>query len=242
MTTPPARDHVVDDATADSGASPRSARLRLVALVLAFTGGSVVLHLSGWRGPERLQALVESAGWAGAVVFVVGYAVLVLVPAPASLLTILGGALFGLWWGTLLVWSGALLGAFGGFLLGRRLGRPAVDRMLRGRLQQADRVLARHGLAAVLAVRLVPLFPFTPLNYASGLLGVRVRDYVLGTAIGIVPGALAYAAVGASGADPRGIVIGVGGLLVLTLFGGAVGRRLVGSNRTPADDGAGHPR
>jgi uncharacterized membrane protein YdjX (TVP38/TMEM64 family) len=227
---------VADDATGDAVASSRSARLRLLALVVGFAAGSIALHLSGWSGPERLQALVESAGWAGAAVFVMGYAALVLVPAPASLLTILGGALFGLWWGTLLAWSGALLGAVGGFLLGRRLGRPAVDRMLRGRLQDADRVLARHGLVAVLAVRLLPLFPFTPINYASGLLGVRPRDYVLGTAVGIVPGALAYAAVGASGADPRGIVVGVGGLLVLTLLGGAVGRTLLGSTRTSRYD------
>lgn len=193
--------------------------------------GSVGLQLSGWSGPERLQALVQSAGWAGVVVFVLGYAVLVLAPTPASVLTILGGALFGVWWGTLLAWSGALLGAFGGFLIGRRLGRPAVDRLLRGRLQQADRVLAHHGLVAVLTVRLVPLFPFTPLNYASGLLGVRMRDYVVGTAVGIVPGALAYAAVGASGADPRGIVVGVGALVLLALLGGVVGRRLLTTSR-----------
>jgi uncharacterized membrane protein YdjX (TVP38/TMEM64 family) len=233
MKTPPAPSGR-DGVAARAEASPQSAGMRLTALVLAFVAGSAALHLSGWSGPERLQALVESAGWAGAVVFVVGYAVLVLVPAPASLLTILGGALFGLWWGTLLAWSGALLGASGGFLLGRRLGRPAVDRMLRGRLQQADQVLARHGLVAVLAVRLLPLFPFTPINYASGLLGVRPRDYVLGTAVGIVPGALAYAAVGASGADPRGIVIGVAGLLVLTLLGGTVGRRLLATSTRPA--------
>ena len=230
MRTPPARDPVADDVTGGEDVSSRTDRLRLVALVLAFTAASVALHLSGWSGPERLQALVESAGWAGAAVFVVGYAVLVLVPSPASVLTILSGVLFGLWWGTLLAWAGALLGAFGGFLLGRRLGRPAVDRMLRGRLQDADKVLARHGLVAVVAVRLLPLFPFTPINYASGLLGVRLRDYVLGTAVGIVPGALAYAAVGASGADPRGIVIGVGGLLVLTLLGGAIGRRLLATS------------
>ncbi|WP_236554002.1 TVP38/TMEM64 family protein [Nocardioides sp. AX2bis] len=225
---------MADDVTGGEDVSSRSDRLRLVALVLAFAAASVALHLSGWSGPERLQALVESAGWAGAAVFVVGYALLVLVPSPASLLTILSGVLFGLWWGTLLAWAGALLGAFGGFLLGRRLGRPAVDRMLRGRLEHADRVLARHGLVAVLAVRLLPLFPFTPINYASGLLGVRLRDYVLGTALGIVPGALAYAAVGASGADPRGIVIGVGGLLVLTLLGGAIGRRLLATSTRPA--------
>ena len=234
MRTPPTRDPAADDVTGDEDVSSRTDRLRLVALVLAFTAASVALHLSGWSGPERLQALVESAGWAGAAVFVVGYAVLVLVPSPASVLTILSGVLFGLWWGTLLAWAGALLGAFGGFLLGRRLGRPAADRMLRGRLQDADKVLARHGLVAVVAVRLLPLFPFTPINYASGLLGVRLRDYVLGTAVGIVPGALAYAAVGASGADPRGIVIGVGGLLVLTLLGGAIGRRLLATSTSPS--------
>jgi uncharacterized membrane protein YdjX (TVP38/TMEM64 family) len=207
----------------------RGATLRLVALVLAFVTVSVTLQLSGWSGPEQLQALVESAGWAGVAVFVAGYAVLVLVPTPASVLTILGGVLFGVWWGALLAWSGAVLGALGGFAIGRRLGRPAVDRLLRGRLQQADQVLAHHGLAAVLAVRLLPLFPFTPLNYASGLLSVRARDYTLGTAVGIIPGALAYAAVGASGADPVGIAVGVGGLVVLSVVGGAVGRRLLAS-------------
>ena len=222
-----ARSDVSDKAADRAPTNSWGASLRLLALVLTFAAGSAAVHLSGWSGPDRLRELVEAAGWSGVMVFVVGYAVLVLLPTPASLLTILGGALFGVWWGTLLAWAGALLGAYGGFLLGRRLGRPAVDRLLRGRLQQADRVLARHGLVAVLAVRLVPLFPFTPLNYASGLLGVRRRDYVLGTAVGIVPGALAYAAVGASGADPRGIAVGVAGLVVLALLGGTVGRRLL---------------
>lgn len=201
--------------------------LQLAALVLGFAAGATALHLSGWNGPEQLQDLVRSAGWAGVIVFVLGYAVLVLAPTPASVLTILAGALFGVWWGTLLAWAGALLGATGGFAIGRQLGRSAVDRLLRGRLHQADVALSDHGLVAVIAVRLVPLFPFTPLNYAAGLLGIRARDYVVGTAVGIVPGALAYASVGASGADPRGIVIGVGGLLALALIGGVAGRRLL---------------
>ncbi len=201
--------------------------LQLGGLVLGFVVAATALQLSGWNGPEQLQELVRSAGWAGVIVFVLGYAVLVLVPTPASVLTILGGALFGVWWGALLAWAGALLGATGGFAFGRRLGRSAVDRLLRGRLHQADSVLSENGLVAVITVRLVPLFPFTPINYAAGLLGIRGRDYVLGTAVGIVPGALAYASVGASGADPRGIVIGVGGLLVLALVGGVGGRRLL---------------
>lgn len=210
--------------------SSRAATWRLLALVLAFAAASVALQLSGWSGPDRLQELVESAGWAGVVIFVAGYAVLVLAPTPASLLTILAGVLFGVWWGTLLAWAGAMLGALGGFALGRRLGRPAVDRMLRGRLRQADQVLRDHGLVAVLAVRLLPLFPFTPLNYAAGLVDVRFRDYALGTALGIVPGALAYAAVGASGADPLGIALGGGGLVALAVLGTVVGRRLLAAS------------
>lgn len=223
-----------EDSPGSRPVTSRASVLRLAALVLAFLAVAVGLQASGWDGPGQLRAGVESAGWAGAVVFVVGYALLVLVPTPASLLTILGGALFGVWVGALLAWAGAWLGSVGGFLAGRRLGRPAVDRLLGGRLAQADRVLRQHGLVAVVAVRLVPLFPFTPLNYAAGLVGVRARDYLLGTALGIVPGALAYAAVGASGADPLGIVLGIGGLVALAVLGGTVGRRLL-ARTEPAD-------
>lgn len=216
--------------------------LRLVALLAVFVGVAVGLQLSGWDGPQRLREAVDGTGAWGVVLFVLGYAALTLVPAPASVLTLSAGALFGLWWGALVAWLAAMLGAFGGFALGRRLGRPAVDRLLSGRLAQADEVLRRHGLSAVLAVRLLPLFPFTPLNYACGLLGVRVRDYALGTAAGIVPGALAYAAVGASGADPVGIVVGVAVLVLLTLGAGRVGLRLLGSAEASAPDGEGQAR
>ena len=203
------------------------ALLRLAALVVAFVVAAVALQLSGWDGPEQLRSSVEDAGAWGPVLYVIGYAVLVLVPTPASVLTILGGALFGLVEGVLLAWLGAVLGAVGGFAIGRRLGRPAVDRLLGGRLAQADRVLAEHGLSAVLAVRLVPLFPFTPLNYASGLVGVRWRHYLVGSALGMLPGATAYAAVGASGADPLGIVVAAAGLVLLVVAGGWWGRRLL---------------
>ncbi|MGV3564655.1 MAG: TVP38/TMEM64 family protein [Nocardioides sp.] len=205
----------------------RAAALRLGALAAAFVTAALALQLSGWDGPEQLRTTVEEAGPWGPLLYVVGYALLVLVPSPASVLTILGGALFGLVQGVLLAWVGAVLGALGGFAVGRRLGRPAVDRLLGGRLAQADRVLAHHGLPAVLAVRLVPVFPFTPLNYAAGLVGVRFRHYLLGSALGILPGATAYAAVGASGADPLGIVVGVAALVLLVVVGGWWGRRLL---------------
>lgn len=210
-----------------SASERRGALLRLGGLVLVFVTVAVGVQLSGWDGPEQLREAVEGAGAWGPVLYVLGYAALVLVPTPGSVLTILAGALFGLLEGVLLAWLGALLGAVGGFAIGRRLGRPAVDRLLGGRLAQADRVLAHHGLPAVLAVRLVPVFPFTPLNYAAGLVGVRFRHYLLGSALGMLPGATAYAAVGASGANPLGIVVAVAGLVLLVVVGGWWGRRLL---------------
>lgn len=208
-------------------AGRRAALLRLGGLVLVFVTVAVGVQLSGWDGPQQLRETVEGAGPWGPVLYVLGYAALVLVPTPASVLTILAGALFGLLEGVLLAWLGALLGAVGGFAIGRRLGRPAVDRLLGGRLAQTDRVLAHHGLPAVLAVRLVPVFPFTPLNYAAGLVGVKFRHYLLGSALGMLPGATAYAAVGASGANPLGIVVAVAGLVLLVVVGGWWGRRIL---------------
>ncbi|WP_219418704.1 TVP38/TMEM64 family protein [Pseudonocardia nigra] len=76
-------------------------------------------------------------------------------------------------------------------------------------------------------VRLVPMLPFNALNYACGLTAVRFRDYLLGTAAGILPGATAYVAIGAFGATPGSapFLLGVGGLAVLALAGLVLARR-----------------
>ena len=194
----------------------------------------VAARLGGLPDVAALSASVRSAGAAGGVVFVGGYAVLALVPAPKAALTILGGALYGWWLGAALALLGALVGAVVAFELGRLLGRDAVDRRAGGRLQRVDTLLRDHGLGAVVAVRLVPLVPYTAINYAAGLSGVRRRDYVLGSALGMVPGSIAYAALGAWGAEPWGLFAGGAALVLLVLLGGLLGRRLL-ARRVDAD-------
>lgn len=182
----------------------------------------------GWDDVDVLRTRVDAAGGWGVLVFVVGYAVLVLLPAPKAVLTALGGVLYGLGWGALLSWTAALIGASVAFGLGRLMGRDAVDRLTRGRVARADELLSQHGLGAVVAVRLVPALPFTAINYAAGLNAVAWRHYLLGSAVGIIPGSLAYAALGAWGTDPWGIFAGVAVLVVLVVVGGLMGRRLLG--------------
>lgn len=79
----------------------------------------------------------------------------------------------------------------------------------------------------MIGVRLVPLLPFNALNYLCGLTAVRTRDYIAGTAVGILPGATAYVAIGAFGTRPGSLpfLIAVGGLVALSVAGFVVAHR-----------------
>lgn len=200
---------------------------RLGALAVFLLAVFVVEQLRGWDDVRLLRDRVDAAGPWGPVVFIAGYAVLCLLPAPKGLLTALGGLLFGWWLGALVSWFAALAGAAAAFGLGRVWGRDAVDRLTHGRVERADRLLAHHGFGAVLAARLTPVLPFTVINYAAGLTGVRWRHYALGSALGMVPGSLAYSALGAWGTDPWGLFAGVAVLVTLVALGAILGRRLL---------------
>ncbi|MDO5740202.1 MAG: TVP38/TMEM64 family protein [Ornithinimicrobium sp.] len=212
----------------------RGVWVRVALLVGLFAGLFLVDRVWGWPDVSSLQRRVEESGTAGVLIFVLGYVLLSLLPAPKAVLTALGGMLYGLWLGALLSWFAALVGAVMAFGLGRLLGRDAVDRLIRGRLDRADRLLADHGVGAVIVARLVPILPFTAINYAGGLTGVRLRDFMVGSALGMVPGSLAYAALGASGTDPWGIFIALAALVALVVVGGLVGQRVLSASAPTA--------
>ena len=211
----------------------RSAVVRATALVLVVLGAVGLAVALGTPDIEAMRSRVEAAGAWGPVVFFALYVGLALIPCPKALITAAGGVLFGLWVGAGLSLAAALVGAVISFGLGRLLGREAVDRLIRGRLARVDAVLADHGLSAVLIVRLVPLVPFIAINYASGLSGVRFRHYVLGSAIGMAPGTLAYAALGAYGTDPWGLAAAGSALVVLVAGGWWWAQRLQRPGRGP---------
>lgn len=146
---------------------------------------------------EGRAAMVEAmrafAGrwWVGPA-FALAYAALVALALPASALTIVGGAAFGLVPGILWVSLGANLGANLAFWLARRLGRGALEALLGARLAAFDRITGVAGFQGLLALRLLPIAPFVLLNYGAGLTGMSARDYALATAIGILPGTVVY--------------------------------------------------
>ena len=166
--------------------------LRALALAAALAALLLLGRLVGDAIP-RFAGWVEGLGALGPAVFVAGYAAAVVAFAPASLLTLAAGAIFGVLEGTLYVFVAASLGACLAFLLARHGARRLVEQRIAGdrRFAAIDRAIGEQGRRIVLLLRLSPAFPFNLLNYALGLTRVRFADYAL-ACVGMLPGTLAY--------------------------------------------------
>lgn len=151
---------------------------------------------------SEIGDFVRDAGIAGPIVFVFVYAALTVALVPGSISSVAAGALFGAAWGTVLTVLGATLGAMVAFMIARRLGRAQLQARSGRRFVALDRWVERHGFLAVLYVRLVPLFPFSAVNYAFGLTSVRRGEYLAATVLGIIPGSFALVALGSTLGDP----------------------------------------
>jgi uncharacterized membrane protein YdjX (TVP38/TMEM64 family) len=140
---------------------------------------------------EALGNFLETAGHWAPVLYMLIYAVGVCLFLPGTLLTGLGAAIFGAYWGFLYVWIGAMLGASAAFFIGRTLGREFAASLIGDRLKKYDDAIERNGFATVLYLRLV-YFPFTPMNFGMGLTKVRFKDYFFGTGLGIIVGTFIF--------------------------------------------------
>lgn len=206
---------------------------RPVLLVVLLIAAAAVALTVGVPPLEEIRGWVAGAGWAGPVLYAALYAGLSLTPAPASVLSIGGGVLFGIGVGLPVVMAGAITGAVAGFALARTLGRGGVERFQEraglgtARLAQLDALLRRRGLLAIIGIRMAPVVPFAVLNMGCGLTALSARDYVIGSAVGMTPAAAAFVAVGAYGADPGSapFLLSVGGLAGLIVVGAVLGRR-----------------
>ena len=166
-----------------------------VAILIAFIVLAICLvrftPVRGYLTAEELGRLLESAGIWAPVAYMVFYAVGVCLFLPGTLLTGLGAAIFGPYWGFLYVWIGAMLGASAAFIIGRTLGREFAASLIGGRLKKYDDGIEKNGFATVLYLRLL-YFPFTPMNFGMGLTKVRFWDYFFGTGLGIIVGTFIF--------------------------------------------------
>lgn len=204
-----------------------------VLLVLLIALAALTWKLSTWLTPQQLQqALQQTGGWAPALYI----GLFILLPAfffPVAVLALAGGLLFGLWWGSVYTFIGAVLNCAMMFLLARYVGRSQVQRLVeqklspqwQRRLQMAD---GKEGFLLLIILRLIPAVPYNLINYTFGLTGISFSSYLLASAIGIIPGTFAFINIGdktlEAGSPSFWIAIGL--LVLLLAVTGLLGKKL----------------
>lgn len=178
----------------------------VLALVLLAT--PLVFPVKDWF-LAFLEAL-RGFGIGGLAILVVAYIVACVFMLPGAILTLGAGFMGATLWpenfglallgGGVAASTGATLGATAAFLLGRTVLRDVAAKRIEGsaRFRALDDAIGKNGFKMVFLVRLSPAFPFNILNYALGLTKVRLRDYVLASWIGMIPGMLLYVYLGAT--------------------------------------------
>jgi uncharacterized membrane protein YdjX (TVP38/TMEM64 family) len=171
--------------------------LAVIALLIA----AFFLPVKAWLA--QLLTWIDAHREIAWLSFIGAYVVACVLLLPGLILTIAAGALFGLLQGVVLVSLASVAGATAAFFIGRTFARDWARTKVQAmpRFAALDRALEQKGFLIVLLTRLSPLFPFNLLNYAYGLTGVRARDYVIASWIGMLPGTVLYVYVGSAAAS-----------------------------------------
>ncbi len=164
--------------------------LILVVLILIFLSryfglGQKIAELKDW---------IRAIGIWGVIVFVVIYAVSTLVGVPTSLLTVIAGSLYGSVIGVIIVSIALTLGAALGFIISRYFAQEAIHNWLKDKekFHKLENLTQKHGATIVAITRLVPVIPYTLLNYGFGLTKIPFGTYVFWSWLSLLPGTVLY--------------------------------------------------
>lgn len=184
-----------------------------------------------------IVAWIRGQGVLGAVVYVALYVIGSVLMVPGTALSLSGGYIYGVVWGSVLVSIAATIGASCAFLVGRYIARDWVKAKVAHdpRFDAVDRAVGEKGFTVVLLARLSPVLPYFLLNYFFGLTKVRLRDFVVATWIGMIPAIVLLVYTGslltsltevATGRvrPPAQAAVFVGGFLLTVVFVTWIGR------------------
>jgi uncharacterized membrane protein YdjX (TVP38/TMEM64 family) len=218
-----------------------------VVLVVALLILARLLPLQSWL--EHFVDWASGTGIPGLVAFAILYMIAAVLFLPGSILTLGAGAVFGIVRGTLVVSTGATLGAAAAFLIARYLARARVALWAEEnpRFAALDKAVGKEGGRIVFLMRLSPIFPYNLLNYLFGLTRVGFVPYLLASWLGMLPGTILYVYLGFVGrALARSAVgpgvgslwegifwgVGLGATALLTIYLTRLARRALAEKST----------
>lgn len=174
-------------------------KLTILALIIAaivtvrFTGATEYLE------QEKLRALIQGYGVLAPAIYMILFSITPVLFLPGLPMAMVGGILFGPFWGVVYALSSATIGACVAFLVSRYLARGWIESKLKSpRWRHLDEKVEKQGWKMVAFTRLIPLFPFNLLNYAFGLTRIRFIHYALATFLFMLPGCVAIVAFSSS--------------------------------------------
>ena len=216
-----------------------------VAIPVALFAAWQLTPLAGSVTPESIADATHTLAQdpSGRLIGLGVFVLAALLFVPVVSLIIASALVFGFVEGALLALLGSTISAAAGYGLGRLLWRDAVRRLAGARIERLNEGLSRNGLVATAVVRVVPVAPFAVVNMVAGASHMGLRDFVVGTALGMAPGTLALAFFGEQAAavlrDPTPgsiVAAALGGLVVIGLA--VLGRRLLGAGEAGEEGSA----
>ncbi|OUS12082.1 hypothetical protein A9Q97_06660 [Rhodospirillales bacterium 47_12_T64] len=191
----------------DSNNKEQTSKFRRLLPLLILAVGLGLVYSMGWHrflsfhalqeNREALNGFVQERSFVAVIAFLGLYTVAIAFSIPGgSFLTIAGGFLFGSWLGGSYAIVAATIGSTLVFLAAKTAFRDFFHERAQGYLKKMEAGFHENELSYLLVLRLVPLFPFWLVNLVPALVGVSLRNYVVATFIGIIPGTFVYASVG----------------------------------------------
>lgn len=171
----------------------------LIVLGTSFLWVSFNLNLPA---PEEMREIILSYGWAGWLVFLGITAAIAITPIPITVPALVAGSLYGVIGGTLLSFTGVMIGSWIGYWLARALGQRITFKLLGRHGSIVENYLSNAGFWTICTVRLMPGLPYWPVNYGAGALGIGQYAFISASALASIPGQISLVALGAFAVKP----------------------------------------
>lgn len=198
---------------------------RLAFTLVGCCAALTLLYMAAFSGvsAEGVRDALLRYGDLAPVIYTLLFAVLPAFFFPVAVLALAGGLLFGLLWGSVYTFIGAVINCALMFFLARRIGREKIRALVQRKLPSVwqarlKKAGGRNGFLLLIILRLIPAVPYNLINYAFGLTEMPFAAYMLGSAIGIIPGTLVFINIGDKALDVTSPSFRIAlGLLVLLL-------------------------
>ncbi len=170
--------------------------IKTLIFLLLLIAAATIYHYREFLTEENIKTFIDSQGVLAPLIFMSIYAIAPVVFFPNVILTLIGGALFGLFYGTVYVLIGCTIGSTLAFLTGRYLAQKWVEENAQGHIVKIKDGIDKHGWKFVAFTRLFPFFPFTILNFVFGLTKISTLSYTISSFIFMSPLVIFYVYLG----------------------------------------------